>query len=291
MKWELAVSHPCQLGEGPIWDEKSKTILWVDIINGEVHQFCTERLEHKITKIGHQISALALKSSGGIVAALENGFAQVDLKKNKITYIKQVEEYLPHNRFNDGKCDPAGRFWAGTMDAIEGKEGAGNLYAIENQAVSIKIKNVTCSNGMAWSPDCKTFYFIDTPTLQVSAYDYDITSGIIRNKRIIFSIPKQDGYPDGMTIDTEGMLWVAHWGGWKVSRWNPFTGEHLLNIPLPVSQVTSCTFGGKHLDDLYITSAATGLDQKALKEQPLAGSLFVIRKSGFKGIKAHKFKG
>lgn len=292
MQWELAVNHACQLGEGPVWDKKNKTILWVDILNGEIHQLYTDKKEHTITKIGNKISSLVLKSSGGMIGTFENGFAEIDLLNNKIHYIKKVEENLSNNRFNDGKCDPAGRFWAGTMDEVNGIEGAGNLYAMEaNYAVSLKVKNVSCSNGLAWSPDCSTFYFIDTPTRRINAYDYDMVTGMISNERVIFDIPEQDGYPDGMTIDTDGMLWIAHWDGWKISRWDPSTGKQLFRVLLPVSRITSCTFGGDKMDEIYITSAAVGLSKKDLIEQPLAGSLFVIKNSGFKGISAYEFPG
>ena len=189
--------------------------------------------------------------------------------------------HLPGNRFNDGKCDPAGRFWAGTM-SISNMPCAGSLYVLEKDGtVKTKITGVTCSNGMAWSPDDKTLYYIDTPTRQVVAYKYDTKNGDITDGRVAISIPEEKGSPDGMTIDTEGMLWIALWDGWKVIRYNPYTSEQLYEVTLPVSRVTSCVFGGDDMDDLYITSAREGLSDSDLKEQPLAGSLFVIRKSGF----------
>jgi sugar lactone lactonase YvrE len=144
---------------------------------------------------------------------------------------------------------------------------------------------------MAWSSDYKTFYYIDTPTCEVVAYDFDLLTGNIGNKRVVIRIPPQEGFPDGMTIDNEGMLWIAHWDGWQVSRWNPNKGKKLLSIPLPVAQITSCTFGGDNLQDLYITSARVNLTEEQLKQQPLAGSLFVLRNSGFHGTPSFEFKG
>jgi len=290
-KWEVVSGHVSQLGEGPVWDAVTKSILWVDIQQCEIHHFSPERNEHKTFHTGSMISAVAVRESGGFIAALQNGFAVIDMERGTIQSIVDPEATIKANRFNDGKCDPAGRFWAGTM-SVMGHPGAGSLYALEpDLSVSLKIKGVSCSNGMAWSPDHRTFYYIDTPTGQVVAYDYNITDGSIFNKRVIITIPKKEGYPDGMTIDTEGMLWIAYWNGWKVARWNPYTGQLLQSISLPVSKVTSCTFGGNQLEDLYITSAKLGLSENELKEQPLAGSLFVIKNTGFAGLAAFFFKG
>jgi len=290
--WEVVTNHSCLLGEGPIWDQRNKRILWLDILNGEIHQFSSIQQKHQVMKVGQSVGAVALRTSGGLIAALQHGFAAIDLENEAIHMISDPESHLPSNRFNDGKCDPMGRFWAGTMDNAEEQEGAGNLYMLNTDlSVSLKIENVTCSNGLAWSPDNRTFYYIDTPTRQVVAYGYEAASGSIHSKRTIITIPVEEGYPDGMTIDAEGMLWVAHWDGWKVSRWNPATGKLVDSIRLPVSLVTSCTFGGENLEDLYITTAKKGLSESELEEQPLAGSLFVIRQSGYKGVAAVEFQG
>ena len=160
---------------------------------------------------------------------------------------------------------------------------AGSLYAFENNIVQKKIENVTISNGLAWSIDHKTMYYIDTPTFEVVAYKFEKKIGCISDRQVALKIPIEDGFPDGMTIDDEGMLWIAHWDGWQVTRWNPNTGKKLLCIKLPASKITSCTFGGKDLTDLFITSAYVGLSEDELKAQPLAGSLFMIRNCGFKG--------
>lgn len=279
------------LGEGPVWDAAKKRILWVDILQGEIHQFTLAIKEHKIFKTDKMVGAIALRTSGGLIASLQNGFAIIDAEKGTTELIADSEAHLTENRFNDGKCDAAGRFWAGTMSVTNTPE-AGSLYTLEaDLSVSVKIRGVGCSNGIAWSPNGSIMYYIDTPTRQVAAFDYDLIDGSISNKRIVINIPESDGYPDGMTIDTEGMLWIALWGGWKVSRWNPYTGKIIGHILLPVSGITSCVFGGETMDDLYITSARTGLSDDDLKIQPLAGSLFVVKKSGFKGMPAFEFKG
>ncbi len=288
---EVVTKHCCLLGESPVWDDNQKRILWVDILTGEIHYYYPDRTEHKSFKLDQMVGAIAIRESGGLVAALKSEFVIINLNKEKIELISKVETFLSDNRFNDGKCDPAGRFWAGTM-SISNKRYAGSLYSLEKDfSVNTKIIGVSCSNGMAWSPDYKTLYYIDTPTQNVVAYNYDIRSGSITDSRIVVSIPREEGYPDGMTIDTEGMLWVALWGGWKVIRYNPGNGKPLHQINLPVSQVTSCIFGGDKMEDLYITTAKTGLLKNDLIAQPLAGSLFILKKSGFMGIKSFEYKG
>lgn len=286
-KWEVVLDHACQLGEGPVWDADQQRILWVDILPGEIHSFYPASSEHRIFKTGQMVGAIALRPSGNFIAALQHGFYEISLENETLTPLADPEVHLPENRFNDGKCDPAGRFWAGTM-SISDEPGAGALYMLDNdRSVSIKVENVTCSNGLAWSLDHQILYYIDSPTRQVVAYDYDVVTGTIANKRVVIQFEEEDGFPDGMTIDEKGMLWIALWDGWKVIRCNPNTGERLQQIDLPVARITSCTFGGDALDDLFITSAKTGLCQQELDEQPLAGCLFIVKNTGIKGARTH----
>lgn len=282
------------LGEGPLWDEKNNKIYWIDILNGHLHSFDPQKNEQTTIELHQMIGSFSLSQNNKIIAALKEGIYWVDIQTGNKELIMQPEIQLPNNRFNDGKCDPAGRFWAGTMSLSEEKE-AGSVYVIEknkstNELVSKKIiSHTTISNGMAWNKDQNIFYFIDTPTFNIVAYDYDIATCEIKNKRVVVAIAPTEGYPDGMTIDAEGMLWVAHWDGWQVSRWNPNNGEKLMSIKLPVAKITSCTFGGPTLNDLYITSASVGLSEQALKEQPLAGALFVLPNCGYTGLPAFEF--
>ncbi|GAB2549739.1 SMP-30/gluconolactonase/LRE family protein [Rufibacter soli] len=290
-KWEVVGNHECLLGEGPVWDAARHRILWVDIQPGILHYFYPATQEHKVFEIGQKVGAIAVRENGGVVAALQNGFAFLDLENKTLQWVAQVETELPENRMNDGKCDPAGRFWAGTMSLVN-KQGMGNLYMLApDGTVSLKLPGVSVSNGLAWSPDQSTFYFIDTPTRQVVAYDYEPSKGFLFNKRPVVAIPDALGKPDGMTIDAEGMLWVALWEGWGVGRFDPKTGQLLDHLKLPVARVTSCTFGGPALSDLYITSASIGLSAQQTKEQPLAGSLFVVKNCGFSGLPTPAFKG
>ena len=200
------------------------------------------------------------------------------------------EADVPGNRFNDGKCDPAGRFWAGTM-AYENPVNQGSLYRMDTDlSVHKMLDNIGISNGLVWSLDHSTMYYIDTVAYTVRAFDYDIDTGDLKNERVAIHVPREMGGPDGMTIDSEGMLWVAHYGGSQVCRWNPETGEVLHTIKLPAKQITACAFGGKDLDTLFITSAAQQLSKEDLEQQPLAGGLFSI-KPGYQGVKAYRFQG
>lgn len=271
------------LGEGPVWDAANNTILWVDIMGSAIHVL--DRNNDALHSIAtpNMIGSFALCNDGNIVAALQEGFVFINRNTGEISAIGDPEKQLPGNRFNDGKTDPAGRFWAGSM-SLTGETGTGNLYMLDgNLNINKKIEKVSISNGLCWSEDLHYFYYIDTPTMEVVRYDYDNVTGEISNKTSVISISGKEGYPDGMTIDSEGMLWIAHWEGWQVARWNPFTGEKIDAIQLPVSLVTSICFGGEKMDEMYITSARVGLTNEQLAEEPLAGSSFIIEQSGYKG--------
>lgn len=287
---EVAVNHSCFLGEGPIWDPKTNALYWVDILHGDIHEFNPLTGSHKTTNVHQMIGAIAICTDGNLLAALQTGLSIINRDIGTVSSFVHPESHLPGNRFNDGKCDPAGRFWIGTM-AIDEKPNAGSLYMLDAiHQISKKIEGITISNGMAWSADHKTFYYIDTPTSAIAAYDFNLSNGQISNKRIAFTIEEKEGYPDGMTIDNDGMLWIAHWNGWQVSQWNPLTGEKLFSLTMPVANVTSCTFGGENLQDLYITTAKKGLSEDELNQQPLAGNLFVWKGAGYKGTPAFEYK-
>jgi len=286
---QLVLDHKCLLGEGPVWDFKKKIICWIDILRGEIHQYSPEKKNHFVIPVNQVIGCIALCNDGGFIAARKNGFAFISRDGKIIEEINDPESHLPGNRFNDGKCDPTGRFWAGTMSLAE-ENGAGSLYTIDTALkVTKKLGGSTISNGLAWTSDKKILYYIDTPTSQIFSFDYDDASGNITNRKSIIKIAAEDGFPDGMTIDSEGMVWVAHWDGWQVSRWNPLTGEKLLRVAMPVARVTSCTFGGDALQDLYITTASKELTEEQLKQQPLAGSLFVLENCSVKGLPTVEF--
>jgi sugar lactone lactonase YvrE len=290
---ELEYKAESLLGEGPVWDWRSKRLLWVDIEGFAVHLYDPVQREHGVINVGEFVGSLAVRKSGGLVVALTSGFAALDPETGEIMPLADAESHLPGNRFNDGKCDPAGRFWAGSLALDEDNgRGKGNLWCLNpDHTVQLKIPGVWISNGLAWTRDERTMYYIDSPTQQVVAYDYDRASGAISNPRTVIKVPAEEmGYPDGMTIDEEGLLWIAHWDGGHVCRWNPHTGAELAEIKVPVSRPTSCVFGGDDFGTLYITSARTRLSAEQLAAQPLAGSLFKCR-PGVRGLPLDEFAG
>jgi sugar lactone lactonase YvrE len=287
---ELVLDAKAQLGEGPCWDDQAGLLYWVNIAEMRVHSFDPSNGLNRTIQLDQKVGAAVLRQSGGLVLALEHGFHMLDLETEQLTFLEDPESHLAGNRFNDGKCDPAGRFWAGTMSQQKG--GAiGSLYCLDtDRSVRKMIEGVTTSNGLGWSPDGKTMYYIDTPTKRVVAYDYDLATGKIGNVRTVVTIPENSGAPDGMTVDAEGMLWVAQWNGWQVSRWNPHTDEQLASIPIPAACVTSCTFGGPGNDELYITTARKDAADAELAEQPHAGGLFRV-KPGIQGLPTYRYGG
>ncbi len=274
MNLKLVCDAKAALAEGPVWDTVKGCLYWVDILGQKLHiHYPNEPESDKTIECTPYVSSVVPRLSGGLVITLQNGFHTFDPDTNEISLLAEMEEALTDNRFNDGKCDPAGRFLAGTM-SMKDKPSKGALYCLDtDHSVKPLLSEVSISNGLAWSSDNKIMYYIDTPTQQVVAFDYEIETGAISERRVAVEI-SYPGFPDGMTIDSEGMIWVAHWGGWCVTRWNPFTGQQLASIPVPASQVTSCTFGGPNLDKLYISTARIGLSEDELAKQPHAGGIF-----------------
>ncbi|MDP2994685.1 MAG: SMP-30/gluconolactonase/LRE family protein [Anaerolineales bacterium] len=283
MQPELLLDARADLGEGPAWDASRGLLYWVDIHTGRLHTYDPgEEIDHWVN-VGESLGCVAprpvsLQTRGtSLVIALNSGFMTFNLPSQRMVFLANPEPHLTGNRFNDGKCDPAGRFLAGTMDDAE-KEASGSLYSYSpDGTLKTLLTGVRISNGLTWSPDYQTFYYIDTPTRQVTAFDYDLATGNIANPRPVVNVPPKLGWPDGMTSDAEGMLWVAMWGGAKLTRWNPATGQLLEAIPVPALNVTSCVFGGPDLTDLYITSARKWMSAEQLAKVPLSGGLFRIR--------------
>lgn len=282
--------HKALLGESPVWDEKKQQLYWVDILNGKIFVYTPETEDILTYDIGEHVGAVAMRAKDGLILALKSGFSFFDIPNQEVKPITDPEAGLDGNRFNDGKCDPAGRFWAGTM-AYNLQKGAASLYSLNlDLSVEKKITGVTISNGMAWNTDEDIFYFIDTPEQAVYAFDYVRETGDISNRRVVKVLEKEAGLPDGMTIDTENKLWIALYNGSKVIRVDPVSGDTILEIPLPVPKVTSCTFGGNDLDELYITTAREHMSKEDIAKAPLSGSLFKV-KTPFKGRRAFRFLG
>lgn len=286
---KLVVDLRAQVGEGPIWDEEKGVLYWVDILSSMVYVYDPATGENRGYNVGQHVGTVVPRAAGGLMLAVYDGFAAFDLDTQQLTLIANPEADIADNRFNDGKCDPAGRFWAGTM-AYNEQKTQGSLYRLDADfSVHKMLGNIGIANGIVWSLDNRTMYYIDSAANTVRAFDYDLTSGNIANERVVIRTDGM-GLPDGMAIDAEGMLWVAHFGGSCVRRWNPHTGEVISTVQLPASQITACAFGGADLATLYITSAAVGLDATALAREPQAGSLFAVT-PGVKGAPTFKFAG
>ncbi len=287
---ELALDAGALLGEGAIWNGAEQVLYWVDIMGCKVHVHDPSGDADREMDVGQPVGTVVVRAAGGLMLAVEDGFAAFDPESTELTLIHDPEPGLPENRFNDGKCDPAGRFWAGTM-AIDPVKGAGALYCMDTDLrVRKMLGEVGISNGIVWSRDGARMYYIDSLRYDVRVYDYDVETGDIANERVAFRVPREVGLPDGMAIDAEGMLWIAHYDGGKVCRWHPGNGEILHTIELPVSKVTSCAFGGKDLDTLYMTSGSLGMTDEERKKEPHAGGLFVAR-PGCQGVEPFQFGG
>jgi len=286
---DLVVDKSAIVGEGSLWDPKSEVLYWVDILSHELYIYDPASGENRTVLTCQAVGSVVPRAAGGVAVALHNGFACIDLTTDKITPVADPERMVPENRFNDGKCDPAGRFWAGTME-FNGEPNRGALYCLDtDHSVEKKVGPVTISNGIVWSADARTMYYVDTGLNTVRAYDYDIDTGDIANERVVIE-HDGEGYFDGMSIDEEGMLWIALFGGSGIKRYDPQSGALLRDIGLPMSQLTSCAFGGKNLDELFITSAAINLDEAAMAQQPLAGALVKID-PGVRGVAAFAYGG
>lgn len=278
-----------QLAEGPSWDEDNQRLYWVDILGKKLHIYDPVKDVDQAIQFEQFIGAAVPRNKDEVVLAMHHGMYIYNMSTSKLTFIADPEADK-NTRFNDGKCDPAGRFWAGTM-GLGGESNAGALYRLDhNQVVTKMVSDVGISNGLVWSLDHTKFYYIDTNSEEVVAYDYDLETGNINNPKVVVRINPEEGKPDGMTIDSEGMLWVAHWGGWKVSRWNPETGDCMDEIKVPCSLVTSCVFGGAELNELYITTARVGISEDNLLKEPLAGNVFRV-KMDVKGSPTYSYKG
>jgi len=281
--YETISDHRCVCGEGPLWDHLNKQLYWIDILQGRIYCLQSDG-QVQFMNTGQKTGAIALARSGRLIAALKDGIYSVNFPERSISKMLDPEPDKTDNRLNEGKTDPDGRFWIGSMSDA-GQASRGSLYTIEkDKTITRKLDGLSISNGLAWDADRNRFYHIDTPSRKVIAYDYDRESGNIINGVAVVDIDEAEGVPDGMTIDSEGMLWIAHWNGGRVTRWDPHRSKKIGEILFPVSKITSCIFGGDDLSDLYITSACTGLNEQELKDQPLAGACFIVKDTGVKGV-------
>ncbi len=286
----MLVDAHALVGEGPIWDAEQGVLYWVDILSSKLYAYNPVTRENRTYEVGQHVGTVVPRVSGGVMLAVYDGFAAFDPATQELTLLANPEADLPGNRFNDGKCDPAGRFWAGSM-AYSDQGTQGSLYRMDTDlSVHKMLGDIAISNGIVWSLDHTTMYYIDSLALTVRAFDYDLATGDIANERVAIRVQEEMGLPDGMAIDAEGMLWVAHFGGSCVRRWDPQTGVVLDKIDLPTAQITACAFGGPDLGTLYITSGANGYTAEDMAREPHAGGLFQVD-AGVKGVPTFAFAG
>jgi sugar lactone lactonase YvrE len=286
---ELALDIRTELGEGPLWDDRRQRLLFVNINRGHVHEFDPTSGADRIVEFPWSVGAVALCEDGDWVLAAADGFYRADPATGAHRLIEAVEADRPGNRMNDGYVDARGRFWAGTMGMNRVRQ-AGTLYRLDpDGSVYPMVTPVSTSNGIDWSLDNTIAYYIDTPTGRVDQFDFDLSTGTLRNRRPFVEVPSAEGSPDGLVVDADGCVWVCLWKGSAVRRYTP-DGRLDMVIPTPAAQTTKCAFGGPDLDELFITSAWTGLSDAERAAQPLAGGLFRCR-PGVKGRVPNRFSG
>ena len=264
------------LGECPIWDERTHTLHWIDCRAPALHRLVPASGETHTVRLSETIGSFALRQNEGAVAATESGFHFLDLETGATTPIGDPEAELPDNRFNDGRTDRAGRFWAGSLNRRHGG-ATGTLYRLEpDGTIEALFGDITVSNGLAVSPDGRTLYFADSPTGEILAFDLDPDTGELAGRRIFVAADVAPGYPDGAAVDAEGFLWSARWLGGCVARFDPDGGLER-TVDVPAKRVTCCAFGGENLRTLYITTASSGAAGTGPPPEPLAGGLFATR--------------
>jgi len=300
----VPVTGPAYLAESPIWDSATQTLLWVDIMAGDVHRFDPATGSDTVTQVNVPVGAVAQRRGGGLILAADTGFATLDEgDPSSLTWL--WDDGLG-DRMNDGKCDPAGRFLGGTLSYAR-DPGACALYRLDpggstraegstspggstSPEVSTVLDGVTLSNGLGWSPDGTLMYFADTALGRVDVLRYDQDTGAVGDRRVFVDCAGLPGHPDGLTVDSDGAVWVAMAAGAAVRRFTP-DGTPDQVIELPVQLVTSVTFGGPGLGDLYVTTAREHLTEADLAAQPLAGSVFLVTGTGVTGLPANLYAG
>lgn len=282
------------VGESPVWHPAEQRLYWIDIQGCKIHRFDPKSRTNDTFALPEIVTCIQLRANGGLVLTLRKDFAIYDPASQRLERLSTVETDQPGNRFNDGKCDPQGSFWAGTMDASDWKNPSGHLYRLDaGHAVSLMRSGVICANGSGWSPDGRTMYHTESFRYAIFAYDFDAATGSIENRRVFAQISEEDrqagGFPDGMTVDAQGFVWSNLAGAGKIVRYDPAgTPERVIQMPVP--RATDCTFGGPDLETLYITSARETMTPQQLQKAPLSGSLFAVE-TGVRGMLTAPFAG
>lgn len=275
MSLNLALKINCLIGESPLWNPLDSSIYFVDIKKPSINKLCVINNKYETITAPSEIGCIAFKKGGGLVAAMKSGLALVDFSSPHYSFFSSIDSDLVNNRPNDGRCDKAGRLWIASMDNNE-INPSGRLWCIQHSTASkVWDSNFIIGNGIDWSPNSQKMYFTDSVNRTIYVYDFNLAYGAIKNKKIFAKIPDSDGFPDGLTVDSQGFVWSAHWDGWRITRYTP-DGTIDLVVPLPVPRPTSLTFGGNNLKSIFITSASYGLSSDDLIKAPLSGSLFIF---------------
>ncbi|ARM75445.1 SMP-30/gluconolactonase/LRE family protein [Acidianus manzaensis] len=272
--------YKAKLAEGPVYDLELNKLFWVDIDGKKIVIKDLENKEEKEITTSDLVSSLCVINNTEVIATIRHDFYIINIDSgNILSKIDGQENDLENNRFNDGKCDKLGRYWAGTMNMLKDKP-SGNLYKLEGNKIEKMLSQLTVSNGLGWNPENNIMYLIDSPIRKVYSFDYDLNKGEIFNRKVLIDFKDEVGNPDGMTVDEEGYLWIAHWNGGKISRWSP-NGKKVFEIKLPVTYVSSVTFGGKEMNELFITTAYK-------EDEPLSGKVFTY-KTDTRGLPNNRF--
>jgi sugar lactone lactonase YvrE len=291
---ECVIEAKNTLGEGLFWNTQERTLYWLDSqVQPRIQRLDPRTGKVRAWNMPDEIGSMVFREKGGVIAGLKSGFYLVDLEANggkgAAELLHDPEPDLPDNRLNDGKCDRAGRYWCGSLDNTGGTNG--KLYRIDTDlSVRGMETGVTISNGIAWSPDNRTMYYASTRADVCWAYDFDLRSGTIANRRVFIDTSGKPGKVDGATVDADGCYWCALVWGWEIARFDP-QGKLMETVRLPVQHPTMCSFGGDDHDILYVTTTRKFLKPENEKEQPLAGALFAIHGTGAKGLPEPFFKG
>lgn len=289
MEAALVLDAKARVGEGAFWHFEEKTLYWLDIEGKFLHRFDPATGRDTSITLGGRVGCMVPTREGTLLLAGEKGIEEFYPESGKRLFVCDPEPDRPTNRLNDGKCSPEGRFWFGSLSMVKEPNAAAFYMMDHDRTVTKKLDGLTNSNGIGWSPDGKTLYHIDTPTRLVSAWDYDSVSGKIGNRGVVVRFPDDPstGRPDGMTVDADGNLWIAHWLGSRVSCWTP-QGERIREIRVPAARVTSVAFGGDGLETLFITTASEGMTSEEHAQEPHAGGLFACS-PGVKGMRVNFF--
>lgn len=282
------------VGESPVWHPAQQRLYWIDIQRHTIYRFDPSTGKNEAFPLPEMVTCIQLRQRGGLGLTLRKEFALFDPDTARLERLARVEEDVPGNRFNDGKCDPQGRFWAGTMDDKNWQNDSGNLYRMDAHGSIEKFQSqVICSNGLGWSPDGKTMYFTESFRYAIFAYDFNGETGKIDNRRLFAELQEEDrrrgAFPDGMTVDAEGGVWSNLVGAGKIVRYDP-QGAVERTLELPVPRAPDCTFGGPDLATLYITSGREKMTAEDIRQYPLAGSLFAAD-VGVKGLPPTPYAG